>query len=253
MPVELVKLDEATVKFLADYQRLVDGNNALDLGSIAALEPVVVSHEQDVIDLSSRRAELTDNIHTAARQLKAHYDQLADSDQLFIPYWTQETTFLQTVSDFPEIERRKLFRSYMGWLEKNQFSERLSIDQRLEYFRAFYSASTIPQSEKEALKAIKKRTTYSLLMPKFTLPAVVPVFLTAGYELNRFGNSPDVSSVSSQIVSYLSYAAALIAPVFTSFVENSSNVTGFEEIIHKPMQKKAKYADGLIERIQKYG
>ncbi len=252
MSVELVKLDECTINFLADYQTIVDGSNALDLGLIAALEPVVVSHEQDVIDLSLRRAELTDNISRAATLLRSHYDQVADSDPEFIPYWTQETTFQEVVSSFPEIERRKLFRSYMGWLEKNQFSERLSIDQRLEYFRSFYAANMIPASEKEALKAIKKRTNYGLLMPKVMLPAAVPIFITIAYELNRLGNSPEVSDGLSQIVSYLSYAAAFVLPVFSSFVENASDATSFEEIIHNPMQKKAKYADNLIKKIHHY-
>ncbi len=252
--VELVKPDEATVKFLADYKLLVDANNALGLEAITTSDPVVVSHEQDVVDLCVRRQELSDNISRAATQLKAHYDGIAEEDPDFKQYLEQETTFKQTLEDFPEIQRRKMFESFGKFFERNQLEERLAIDRRLEYFRPSYVGKNypmIPTSEKDVLKLFRKHVRGNVA----TSCVAVPAYLGMGYfssHLSRHSSLSDKLDLIYTCMITACYAAAVGFPILVNKVTNKEYGKKLEEFIHKPMQRKAQYADRLIETINQY-
>jgi len=151
----LIKLDKSTVSFLGDYITLIGGNNALSLGDVDAFEPVSVSLDQDVIELTERRQELSDNIHTAAKQLKVHYDQVAKDDHGFASFWKQEPTFKEATEAFPPLEKRRFFEDYNDFFVRIGIGDRLHISKALEYFRPFYELNGEEKTYADILKTEK--------------------------------------------------------------------------------------------------
>ncbi|MFC1691305.1 hypothetical protein ACFL0W_03925 [Nanoarchaeota archaeon] len=152
--------DEAMARFLIDYSNLLYWNTEkFPMGEFSPVDPLAISIDSSVIDLSGIKQQIRERSREIACLYKAHYDQIADSDAEFIPYWTQEITFTQAVKALPPVIRRRLFESYSSFFEKNDLPGRRAIDVRLENFSPFFSDNdwywAIPSSDKEMKRKYK--------------------------------------------------------------------------------------------------
>lgn len=133
----VVEVDEGVRSLLDNYSVLIEGNNALELTPIPDFEPIRITPDTPVVPYESKVQELTDKVHQAAVQLREYYDQVANSDARFIPYWNQDIPFTEAVENLPEIQKRKFFEGFEKYCERNNLEERLKLDNQLNYFSPF--------------------------------------------------------------------------------------------------------------------
>jgi len=239
MTESIIEIDEDTVNLFNNYNILVDGNNALQLGAIEPFKPVTTSPSLQVISYQSKVEELADKTHQAAAQLRGHYDRVADSSEQFIPYWSGERSFSGDVELLPEIERRDMFESFSSFYEKNGLGKRIEISQQLKHLNPFFD-----DDSQVSYKNVKKSVRGTSLDKANW--AAVNLITGAVSCLGLLGYSLVPQTGSGVLFLTMAYGV----PLSYSFSQRDDEESRFTRSAHSPLVSQAKKADEITHLIK---
>lgn len=135
--------DQEVIQILTNYRDLVNANNSIE--ETKKIQPAELMHikitkalQEASLPIRSKIEEMVDKTHQAALQLRDYYDQIADQDAGFIPYWEGKTSFSGTFHELGEIQKRKLFESYSKFFKRNRLEDRIELYNQVSRFNPFF-------------------------------------------------------------------------------------------------------------------
>ncbi len=234
-------------KVLTNHDVLINGNNALELKQIPKIDPIKleIDNFDNVISfpLKPKYEELAQRMHIAAVQLKQYYDQVADKDEKFVPYWTQEQTFTKAREDLGEIKKRKFFESRKKFMQRNNLEERIEVYKQMSHLDVFLNRNY--RKFPESMKEMGKNLRYSSMEFKFISSVAPPMLITGGYNLiNMPGNSLFFVGFG-----YFSYCLLAFFSFAMCCQEKANEKTTFEDHAHLFLKHNSEKADDTISLI----
>jgi len=124
----MLEPDQSLDELLIEHQMLVNGNNILGLKPIRYISPRI----SDLDDFDICLNIIINDIELASQQLADHLNKTAYARKDFAPFWKRDTTFENSVNEFPDSVPRFFFERYRTWLDRNQHKARLHLIEQMK-------------------------------------------------------------------------------------------------------------------------
>jgi len=204
----VIELDKEVRTLFNNYHLLIRANNELSLEPVPPFEPLKPAPDTKVVPYSTKVQELTEKVHIAAAQLNAHYDQVANEDPEFIPYWNQDPTFTKAFNDLPKFRSIGWFESFRKYCQRMGLEQRLALEKQLDYFSPFFGKKSPMDSRVKSFEELNKEYHKSDIAYIAAMAFMTSVATLSTYSL--FFNSPLVpSSPEDAIIHKIMYGTLM--------------------------------------------